>query len=181
MTSTLLLRATRYPLAFAGPLPCSSSTMKPFSVLTFIAGLTVVAHGNSDSVGKQAKQRALYAPYPEYPLAARQRHWTGAGVFICHLRADETVASVNVCRSTGHQMLDQAAAAARRRWRFQPRGREGGQGTSIFLHEPQSRAASDGGRCDPRLSGQQQASICQGICFLCQTQSHAMSMANRRS
>jgi TonB family protein len=127
--------------------------MKPFSVLTFIAGLTVVAHGNSDSVGKQAKQRALYAPYPEYPLAARQRHWTGAGVFICHLRADETVASVNVCRSTGHQMLDQAAMAALRRWRFQPRGHEGGQGTSIFLREPHSRAASDGGGCDPRMSG----------------------------
>jgi protein TonB len=69
---------------------------------------------------KPVKHHALYAPRPAYPLAARKHHWTGAGVFACNIRSDGTVASVEVCRSTGHEMLDQAAITAFRQWRFQP-------------------------------------------------------------
>jgi len=72
-----------------------------------------------DSQGSNAtpaKHRVLYAPRPEYPLAARKRHWSGAGVFACNIRSNGTVASVDVLRSTGHQMLDQAAITALRQW-----------------------------------------------------------------
>lgn len=40
-----------------------------------------------------AKPAAIYAPPPEYPLAARERRWTGSGLFACDLRPDGTVAS----------------------------------------------------------------------------------------
>lgn len=84
-----------------------------------IFGLAV--SGNSQGLNAtQAKHRALYAPRPEYPLAARTRHWTGAGIFACNIRPDGTVASVDVLRSTGHQILDQAAITAFQQWRFQP-------------------------------------------------------------
>ena len=83
--------------------------------------LTVVARGNSqNSYATNPKHYALYAPRPEYPLIARKCHWTGSGVFACHIRLDGTVASVDVLRSTGHQMLDQAALTAFRQWRFPP-------------------------------------------------------------
>ncbi|SRR5260370_38900119 len=90
-------------------------------VLLVIVFLSVAASGNSQAPdATQAKHCALYAPRPEYPLAARTRHWTGAGLFACNIRSDGTVASVDVLRSTGHQMLDQAAITAFRQWRFQP-------------------------------------------------------------
>jgi len=83
--------------------------------------LSLVVSGNSQAPNTaRAKHYALYAPRPEYPLAARKQHLTGAGVFVCNLDADGTVGSVDVLRSTGHQMLDQAAIAAFRQWRFHP-------------------------------------------------------------
>ena len=69
-----------------------------------------------------AKPAAIYAPRPEYPLAARQRRWTGAGLFACNLRPDGTVASVVVIHSTGHDILDQAGISALRQWKFKPGG-----------------------------------------------------------
>jgi protein TonB len=87
--------------------------------LLVIMFLSVAVDGNSKDTS-QAQHHALYAPPPEYPFAARKHHWTGHGVFACKIRSDGTVASVDVRRSTGHQMLDQAAITAFRQWRFQP-------------------------------------------------------------
>src|SRR5262249_47328194 len=68
----------------------------------------------------QVKAATVSSPMPDYPLAARKQHWTGVGDFVCHVRPDGTVASVEVLRSTGHQVLDQAAITALQQWRFQP-------------------------------------------------------------
>ena len=87
--------------------------------LLVIIFLSVAVSGNSRNT-TQAQRRALYAPRPEYPLAAQKRHWAGHGVFACKIRSDGTLASVDVLRGTGHQMLDQAAIIAFRQWRFQP-------------------------------------------------------------
>ena len=65
---------------------------------------------------------AVNAPAPGYPITARRNHWTGAGIFICKVRPDGTVSSVDVRQSTGHEILDQAAIAALRQWRFKMRG-----------------------------------------------------------
>ena len=65
---------------------------------------------------------SVYAPHPDYPLTARRRHWTGAGTFRCKLRPDGTVSSVEVLKSTGHEILDEAATAALRQWRFKVHG-----------------------------------------------------------
>ena len=89
-------------------------------LLVMIFFTVAVSENSKASDAAQAKHLALYAPRPEYPLAARKRHWTGAGVFACKIRSNGTVASVDVLRSTGHQMLDQAAITAFRQWRFQP-------------------------------------------------------------
>jgi protein TonB len=90
-------------------------------VLIVVILLGVAAVGNSQaSDATRTKRHALYAPRPEFPLAARKLHWTGAGVFACNIRSDGPVASVDILRSTGHQLLDQTASTAFRQWRFQP-------------------------------------------------------------
>jgi TonB family protein len=60
----------------------------------------------------------LFAPAPKYPLSARIHYWTGNGIFISKTRPDGTVSAVDVRQSTGHEILDQSAIAALRRWRF---------------------------------------------------------------
>jgi TonB family protein len=73
--------------------------------------------GNMTLTGAAAL--AINSPRPEYPLFARERHWTGAGVAL--LDIDERTGNVTAARmaaTTGHQMLDDAALKAFRRWRF---------------------------------------------------------------
>jgi hypothetical protein len=55
--------------------------------LLVIIFLSVAVSGSSRNT-TQAQRRALYAPRPEYPLAAQERHWTGHGVFACKIRSD---------------------------------------------------------------------------------------------
>jgi TonB family protein len=67
-----------------------------------------------------AKQMALSAPQPNYPLAARQNRIQGSGVFKLVLVKDGRVHSIQVIKSTGSKVLDDAAETALRQWRFEP-------------------------------------------------------------
>src|SRR5437588_5705007 len=67
------------------------------------------------------KAVALFAPKPEYPKYARDRHWTGVGWYVMHVKTRTgLVMSVEVTQSTGHKMLDDVCVNALRRWRFKP-------------------------------------------------------------
>jgi len=66
------------------------------------------------------KEPAYNAKRPEYPPEARRQHLTGSGVFALHIRADGSVARVEVLSSIGHELLDHAAIAAFQQWRFRP-------------------------------------------------------------
>src|SRR5436305_4995513 len=66
------------------------------------------------------EEPALYAKRPDYPVEARQQQLTGSGLFALHIRADGTVSRVETIRSIGHPVLDPAAIAAFREWRFWP-------------------------------------------------------------
>ena len=55
-------------------------------------------------------------------MGARVHYWTGNGIFVCKINSDGTVSAVNIKQSTGHEILDQAAIAALRRWRFKAGG-----------------------------------------------------------
>ena len=61
-----------------------------------------------------------YAPRPEYPQSARKEHLEGTGVAEIHIKPDGAVASVNMRRSTGHKILDEAAMHGFLAWHFRP-------------------------------------------------------------
>ena len=67
------------------------------------------------------KEPAYNAKRPEYPADARRQHLTGSGLFALHITTDGRVARVEALKSIGHPVLDQAAIAAFRQWRFRPR------------------------------------------------------------
>ena len=57
---------------------------------------------------------------PLYPESARRAGIQGTTLLRIHIEPDGRVSDVSVERSAGHQSLDQAAADAVRRWRFEP-------------------------------------------------------------
>jgi protein TonB len=98
-------------------------------VAVVILSLLCAKNGESvpvtgDGTGKVAGE-TVYAPYPEYPVVARMHRWIGKGYFRCRLHPNGGVLSVQVLRSTGYDILDQAAIAALRQWRFKVIGLKG--------------------------------------------------------
>jgi TonB family protein len=68
-----------------------------------------------------AKEFAIYAPRPEYPLSVRKQHKSGAGVFVLNLDSNTgNVTSVKVQKSTGVKELDESVVKTFSQWRFKP-------------------------------------------------------------
>lgn len=68
-----------------------------------------------------AKPFAIFAPFPQYPRAARERGQTGSGLAI--LVIDPSTGAVKEAKmtiSTSYDLLDSAALNAFRVWRFRP-------------------------------------------------------------
>jgi protein TonB len=57
---------------------------------------------------------------PEYPSLALARRWQGRVVLDVSVRADGRVDAVSIARSSGYDVLDEAAVAAVRDWEFLP-------------------------------------------------------------
>jgi TonB family protein len=85
-----------------------------------ITGWTVDADAKTFQYLKP-KAAAVFSPKPEYPLEARQRHLVGSGVLILHIDRDTgTVTSIDIEKSIGYKILDDAAIRALSQWRFKP-------------------------------------------------------------
>ncbi len=100
-------------------------------------GLAFLPFASAESSTTTA--RALYSPAPKYPAAARAKGLEGKGLFRLVLNQDTgEVLRVEILKSTGHNILDQAATEAYRRWRFKP-----GQFTAVEIPTNFSRDGSD--------------------------------------
>jgi TonB family protein len=71
---------------------------------------------------QKPKEYVMYPPRPFYPAEARRLRLEGSGVYAMNIRPDGTVQSVAVLKSSGHIILDEAAAAALVQWRYHPTG-----------------------------------------------------------
>lgn len=91
--------ATAQPRPQAKPKPGGSSEAKP------AASNEVVA---------------VYHPEPAYPAIAKARHWEGAVKLKVYVLPNGGVGDVQTVASSGHDVLDNAAEAVMRSWRFRP-------------------------------------------------------------
>jgi protein TonB len=70
----------------------------------------------------EANFRANYGfnPKPDYPRLARNRGWEGQVLLKVQVSANGLSDSVDIHRSSGHDILDESAAAAVKKWKFIP-------------------------------------------------------------
>ena len=107
--------------AFFDERPTPAPVLRPIITRT----MPIVKMRNQINSGLQslslARISALSAPRPEYPYEARRQKVTGSGVVI--MKVDSVsgqVTNVIMEESTGSSVLDNAALAGFRRWRFKP-------------------------------------------------------------
>jgi TonB family protein len=91
--------------------------------------------GPGGGVGSLARPLGGYQLLPRYPESARRQGITGTTQLLFEVLANGTVGEVQVERSAGHPDLDQAAAEAIKKWRFEP-ARRGNQPVAVWLRMP---------------------------------------------
>ena len=78
------------------------------------------------------KASYLNNPRPPYPMVARRMSWEGKVILNVEVLAEGACGAVNVFRSSGHEVLDNAAMATVKTWRFIPAKRAGRAFTQWF-------------------------------------------------
>jgi protein TonB len=66
------------------------------------------------------KANYLSNPKPEYPAIAKSRGWTGKVMLRVQVSPEGTATSIEVETSSGHEMLDESAIDAVKKWKFIP-------------------------------------------------------------
>jgi protein TonB len=77
----------------------------------------------------------LKNPRPPYPAIAQRRGWQGDVLLRVRVSPDGRAAGAVVQRSSGYDLLDQAAVEAVRSWVFVP-ARQGGVAVAGFVSVP---------------------------------------------
>ena len=102
------------------------------------SGATGTAGAGAGSLGvtmPATRPAYLHNPPPRYPQVARQNGWEGVTVLRVEIEATGKPNAVTVKQSSGHTVLDEAAVAAVRDWKFVP-ARAGHQPTGSWLEIP---------------------------------------------
>jgi TonB family protein len=92
-------------------------------MMASISGAAKVASAQSKETPLTGKLKdyVIYAPRPQYPDEARAKRLMGSGIVSLDIDpATGSVTSARMLQSTGHKILDDAALAADRLWRFKP-------------------------------------------------------------
>ena len=89
----------------------------------------------TDGITQRAIPQGGYQHRPAYPSSARRLGVQGTTLLNVLVADDGRVANVIVAQSAGHPDLDQAAAEAVRRWRFEP-ARRGTEKVAMWVQLP---------------------------------------------
>ena len=101
------------------------------SAITSLASRGPSGHGFNQA----ARPSGGYQVRPSYPSTARRLGVQGTTLLRVRVRADGQVGEVKIHDSAGHPDLDQAAADAVRRWRFEP-ARRGAEAVAMWVLIP---------------------------------------------
>lgn len=77
----------------------------------------------------------LNNPRPSYPMVARRMSWEGKVILNVEVLAEGACGAVNVFRSSGHEVLDNAAMNTVKNWRFIP-ARHGDRSVTQWFKVP---------------------------------------------
>ena len=95
--------------------------LRVFTVLTLLVIGAAISRGQSKPVTVMpAKELVTYAPKPQLPKQATDKHLSGAGVCLLEIRPDGTVQRATMIQSTGELLLDKATTDCFSKWRFLP-------------------------------------------------------------
>jgi protein TonB len=118
--------------AFASVTPPPSGEATPSRSPEIVSGLQLGGpeEGASSLLKTESGDASVQPQYgttqkPEYPVLARQRGYEGLVLLKVRVLHDGTVGDIRVERSSGYELLDQAALEAVRRWTFVPAKRKG--------------------------------------------------------
>ncbi|WNV06005.1 energy transducer TonB [Candidatus Methylospira mobilis] len=75
---------------------------------------------NSPLTPASANAAYLNNPKPVYPSLARSQHWEGLVLLRVYVSADGECGELSVQQSSGHELLDESALSAVKKWRFVP-------------------------------------------------------------
>jgi protein TonB len=115
------MTASTEPVAAAGP-PAGAppNTSAPSAVSAPAAVASVPNRDSGGAITQSARPQGGYQVRPSYPSSALRQGIQGTTMLKVHVLIDGRVGDVVVQQSAGHPDLDQAAADAVRRWRFEP-------------------------------------------------------------
>jgi protein TonB len=91
--------------------------------------------GSATGLTSFARPRGGYQTRPKYPESARRAGIEGITTLRFEVRADGSVGTMTVEKSTGSHDLDQAAMTAVRTWRFDP-ARRGTEAVAVWVTLP---------------------------------------------
>lgn len=126
------------PTPQATPVPTPKPTPKPvIKPETLQKKPTTKPSAAAVPRGKMVEARPDYAsnPPPRYPDIARRKGWEGEVIIRAQVNAAGRVTSASVIRKSRYAVLDQAAVAAVRKWKFKPRT-VGGQSVDATVEVP---------------------------------------------
>lgn len=117
----------------------SASPIKDQSNRPAVAGTNANSKSEKSQVSSTTPARAfagyLNNPKPHYPGIARSRHWEGLVYLRVYVTPDGRCGNLNLQRSSGHDVLDESAMEAVRKWKFVP-GKRGGSPIASWVTVP---------------------------------------------
>jgi protein TonB len=117
----------------------NSSPIKDQANRPAVAGTNQNSKSQKSQVSSTTPARAsanyLNNPKPHYPGIARSRHWEGLVYLRVYVTPGGLCERLNVQRSSGHDVLDESAMEAVRKWKFVP-GTRGGTPVASWVTVP---------------------------------------------
>ena len=92
----------------------------------------------------EVKPRPIHSPTPRYPDLARRAGIEGQAVVKALVDIDGSIMDVQILKSSGNQMLDEAALAAARQWKFTP-AKQRDKFVRVYVSIPVNFRLTDGG------------------------------------
>lgn len=103
----------------------SSSTPEAPATSTAQRSLSTAEPSAGHFEGPKLNADYLHNPRPDYPAQAKRMGWEGRVVLRVEVLANGSAGAVSLAKSSGHELLDEAALEAVRRWKFVPAKRDG--------------------------------------------------------